>query len=80
MDRTTPLKENKVDTASVEVPTLQALAARPESNAPDDNFGDDDPDLLNFVVVGFEITCRTNSQLQMCRPDSGKLDCPVWGS
>jgi hypothetical protein len=27
---------------------------------------DDNPDLLNFAVVGFEIACRMSSQLQSC--------------
>jgi hypothetical protein len=44
----------------------QALVARPESEAPDDNLGDDDPDLLNATVVGSEIACQTSSRLQMC--------------
>jgi hypothetical protein len=80
MDRTTPPKEDKVDTSSAEVPTAQALVARSESKAPDDNLGDNDPNLLNFAIVGFEIACRMSSQLQMCWPDSGKPDCPVWDS
>jgi hypothetical protein len=61
MDRTTPPKEDKVDTSSVEVPTTQALVAQPESKAPHDNLGDDDPDLLNFAAVASEIACRTSS-------------------
>jgi hypothetical protein len=58
----------------------QALVARQESKTPDDNLGDDAPDLLNVVVVGFEITCWTSTRLQMCWPNSGKSDCPVWDS
>jgi hypothetical protein len=63
MDRTTPPKEDKVGTSSAEAPTAQALVARPESEAPDDNLGDDNLNLLNFVVVGSEIACRTSSLL-----------------
>jgi hypothetical protein len=55
MDRATPPKEDKVDTSLTDVPTAQALVARPESKAPDDNLGDNDPDLLNFATVGSEI-------------------------
>jgi hypothetical protein len=63
MNRTTPPKEDKVGTSSTEAPTTQALVARQESKTPDDNLGDDAPDLLNVVVVGFEITCRMSSRL-----------------
>jgi hypothetical protein len=63
MDRATPPKEDKVDISSTEVPTAQALVTLLESKAPDDNLGDDDPDLLNFAAVGFEITCRMSSRL-----------------
>jgi hypothetical protein len=63
MAHTTPPKEDKVDTSSVEVPTGQALVARPGSKAPDDNPIDDDPSLLNFVVAESEIVCWTSSQL-----------------
>jgi hypothetical protein len=79
MDRTTPPKEDKVGTSSVEAPTAQALVARPESEASDDNLGGDTPDLLNFVVVRSEIAFRMSSWLQICWPDSGKPDCPIWG-
>jgi hypothetical protein len=41
----------------------QALVARPESKAPDDNLVDDDPDLLNFAAVGSEIACWTSFRL-----------------
>jgi hypothetical protein len=54
--------------------------AQSGSRATDDNLGDDDPDLLNFAVVGSEITCRTSSRLQMYWLDSWKPDYPVWGS
>jgi hypothetical protein len=80
MDRTTPPKENKVGTSSAEAPTAQALVARQKSGAPDDNLSGDAPNLMNAAVVGFETTCRTSSQLQMCWPDSGKPDCPIWDS
>jgi hypothetical protein len=63
MDRTTPPKEDKVGTSSTEAPTAQALVARLKSKAPDDDLGGDAPDLLNVVVVGSEIACRTSSQL-----------------
>jgi hypothetical protein len=73
-------KEGKVDTSSAEVPTAPVLVARPKSKAPNDNLGDDNPDLLNFAVVGSEISCQTSSRLQSYWPDSGKLDCPIWDS
>jgi hypothetical protein len=66
MDRTTPPKEDTVGTSSAKAPMAQALVARPESEAPDDNLGDDDPDLLNATVVGSEIACQVSSRLQMC--------------
>jgi hypothetical protein len=75
---TTPPKEDKVDTSSVEVPAAQALVARSGSKAPDDNLAIDDLDLLNFAAVESEIVCWTSSQLQRSWPDSGKLDCLVW--
>jgi hypothetical protein len=56
-------KEDKVDTSSVEVPTAPALVARSKSKAPDDNLGDDNPDLLNFAAVGSEIDCQMSSRL-----------------
>jgi hypothetical protein len=77
MVRTTPPKVDKVDTSSVEVPMAQALVGRPGSEAPTNNPIDDDPDLLNCVVVESWITCRMNSQLQMYYPNSVKSDCPV---
>jgi hypothetical protein len=61
MDRTTPPKEDKVGTSSAEAPTAQALVARPESKALDDDLGGDAPDLLNVAVVGSKIACRTSS-------------------
>jgi hypothetical protein len=48
---TTPPKEDKVDTSSVEAPMAQALVARLGSKAPDDNLRDDELDLLNFTMV-----------------------------
>jgi hypothetical protein len=57
MLHTTPSEEDKMGTSSVEAPTTQALVARPGSKAPDDNFTDGDPDLLNFDVAEFEIVC-----------------------
>jgi hypothetical protein len=80
MVRTTPPKEDKVDTSSAEVPMAQALAARLGSKASDDNLADNDPDLLNFTAADSEIVCRMSSQLQRCWPDSGKPDCLVWYS
>jgi hypothetical protein len=63
MKRTTPPREDKAGTSSAEVPMAQALVARPESKALNDNLGDDDPDLLNFAAVGSEIFCWTSSRL-----------------
>jgi hypothetical protein len=60
---TTLPKADKAGTSSVEVPTAQALVARPGNKAPDNNLVDDDLDLLNFTVVEFKIVCRTSSQL-----------------
>jgi hypothetical protein len=80
MVRTTLSKEDKVDISSMEVPTAQALVARPGSKAMYDNLADDDPVLLNFGTMESEIVCRTSSLLQKCWPDSGKQDCPVWYS
>jgi hypothetical protein len=53
----------KVGTTSTEVPTAQALVARLGSKVLDGNLADDDPGLLNFAVVEFEIVCRTSSWL-----------------
>jgi hypothetical protein len=60
---TTLPKVDKAGTSSVEVPTAQALVARPGNKAPDNNLVDDDLDLLNFTAVEFKIVCRTSSQL-----------------
>jgi hypothetical protein len=65
-DHTTPPKEDKVDTSSMEASTAQALVARLRSKLLDDNIVDNNPDLLNFVVVEFEIVCRMSSWLQKC--------------
>jgi hypothetical protein len=63
MDHTTPSKEDKVETSSAEAPMAQALVVRPEIKASDNNLGDDAPNLLNVVVMGSEIACRTSSRL-----------------
>jgi hypothetical protein len=57
MVRTTLPKVDKMGTSSVEVPTAQALVAQPRSKAPDNNLTDDDPGLLNFVMVESEVIC-----------------------
>jgi hypothetical protein len=49
--RTTPPKEDKVDTLSMGGPMTQALVAQPRSEVSNDNHVDDDPDLLNFAAV-----------------------------
>jgi hypothetical protein len=77
MVHTTLPKEDNMGTSSVEAPTTQALVARLESKAPDDNLGDDDPDFLNFDAAESETICQTNSRLQRCWLDSGKSDYPV---
>jgi hypothetical protein len=56
--RITSPKKNKVDTSSVEDPTAQALVARSGSKVLNDNFVNDNPDLMNFAAVEFEIVCR----------------------
>jgi hypothetical protein len=76
MVRTTPPKEDKVDTSSAEVPTAQALAAQSRSKALDDSLVDDDPVLLNFDAVESKIVCWTSSRLWKFWPDSGKPNCP----
>jgi hypothetical protein len=63
MVRTTLPKVDKVGTSSTEVPIAQALVARLESKAPDDDLVDDDPDLLNFTVVESEIIYQMSSRL-----------------
>jgi hypothetical protein len=55
--RTTPPKEEKMDTSSVEAPTAQALMARPRSEVLDDYTVDDDPSLMNLVTVESWIAC-----------------------
>jgi hypothetical protein len=62
--RTTPPKEDKVDTSLAKAPMVQALVARPGSKALDDSIVDNDLDILNFVAVEYKIACRTSSQLQ----------------
>jgi hypothetical protein len=69
--RTTPPKEDKVGTSSVEPPTAQALAAQSRSKVPNDTLADDAPELLNFDAEEFEIVCQMSSRLQSCWPDSG---------
>jgi hypothetical protein len=44
----------------------------------DDNPADDDPDLLNYVVVVYWIACWMSSLLPMYWPNLGKLDGPVF--
>jgi hypothetical protein len=51
MVRTTPPKEDKAGTSSVEAPTAQPMVAQPAYKMPDDNLADDDPGLLNFNTV-----------------------------
>jgi hypothetical protein len=77
MVRTTPPKEAKAGTSSTEAPIVQALVTRPRSKTPDDNLADDDLDLLNFDATESKIVYWTNSQLQMCWPDSEKSDCLI---
>jgi hypothetical protein len=60
---TTPPKEDKVGTSSMEAPMAHALVVRPGSKVPDDNLADDNPDLLNFDAAESEIVCRTSSRL-----------------
>jgi hypothetical protein len=54
--------------------------ARLGSKVPDYTLVDDEPNLLTFSMVEFEIVCRANSVLQSCWPDSGKSDYPVCDS
>jgi hypothetical protein len=63
MVRTTPPKEDKVDTSLVEDLTTQALVARLGSKMSDDNLVDKNPDLRNSDVVESEIVCRMSSGL-----------------
>jgi hypothetical protein len=63
MIHTTPPMEDKVVTSMAEAPMAQALVARLGSKALNDNFADDDPDLLNFDVVDSEIICWMSSRL-----------------
>jgi hypothetical protein len=63
MAHTTPPKEDKVDTLSVEAPMAQALVTRLRSKALNDNLADDDPNLLNFDATESEIVCRMSSRL-----------------
>jgi hypothetical protein len=63
MVRTTPPKEDKVDTSSMEVCTAQTLVTRPGSKASDDNLADDDPELLALIVAESEIVCEMRSWL-----------------
>jgi hypothetical protein len=77
MAHTTPPKEDKVDTSSMEAPTAQALVARSGSKVSYDNLVDDDPDLLKFDVAESEIICRMNSRLHRCWSDLGKSNSPV---
>jgi hypothetical protein len=63
MAHTTPPKEEKLDTSSTEAPTAQALVTQLGSKASDDNPTDDEPVLLNFIVVESKIICRMSSRL-----------------
>jgi hypothetical protein len=63
MVRTTPPKEDKVDTLSAELPTAPALVARLGSEVLDDNLADDDPSFLNFDPVEFKIICQMSSRV-----------------
>jgi hypothetical protein len=51
MARTTQPKEDKTGTSSVEAPMTQALVAWSGSKAPDNAPVNDNPELLNFVMV-----------------------------
>jgi hypothetical protein len=75
---TTLPKVDEVGTSLVAVPTAQALVARPESMAPNDNLANDDSGLPNSTTAESEIVCRMSSWLYMYWPDPGKLDYPVW--
>jgi hypothetical protein len=48
-----------------------------KSKVSGDNPADNDPDLLNFVMMEFGITYWMGSLPQMCYLDSRKLDYPV---
>jgi hypothetical protein len=61
MVHTTPPKEDKAGTSSVEAPTTQALVTRSGNKASDDNLAYNDPDLLNFDAAEFKIVCQTSS-------------------
>jgi hypothetical protein len=63
---TTPPKEDKVGTSSVEAPMAQALVARPGSKVPNDTLADDNPKLLKLGAAESEIICRMSSRLQSC--------------
>jgi hypothetical protein len=54
---------DEVGTLSVDVPTAQALVARPGSKASDGNLSNDDPGLLNFTAAESEIICQMSSRL-----------------
>jgi hypothetical protein len=69
---TTPPKVGKADTSSTEVPMVPALVARPGSKASDDTPIDDDPTLLNSIMVASLIACCTSSLLQRYWPDPGR--------
>jgi hypothetical protein len=55
--QTTLPKVDKVDTSSIEAPTIPTLVARPGSKVSDDTPFDDDFNLLNFAAVVFWIAC-----------------------
>jgi hypothetical protein len=60
---TTLPKVDKAGTSSAGVPMTQAMVARTGRKVSNDNLADDDPDLLNFTTVEFEIVCQRNSRL-----------------
>jgi hypothetical protein len=63
MVHTTPAKKDKVDTSLAEAITAQALVAQLGSKASANNFADNDPDLLNFIMAESEIIYQMSSQL-----------------
>jgi hypothetical protein len=63
MARTTPPKEDKAATSSVETPMAQALAARLGNKVLDDTLAYDNLGLLNFDAVESKILCWISSQL-----------------
>jgi hypothetical protein len=60
---TTLPKVDKTNTSLVVAPTAQTLVVRSGSKVSDDNLANDDPDLLNFVMVESGIACWMSSLL-----------------